>query len=197
MSSKKRKLLTITAVWCFWWAMGFAPAEAVPQMKTAASVMASETEIDAANQVPLQLAGIEAEGFGLNRQAAYRTKRTNQITAYPGPVQVFDVEMGKIIKTIPNDARFQQMALEWTKTVTGLAPQMSPGQGYSYVIRVPLAAQTAIRSGSIHFNADNLFLFLAKDKPPLLLAFNSDNKPYLFLFRSNTDDFVKRIALPL
>ena len=197
MSSKKRKLLTITAAWCFWWAMGFAPAEAVPQMKTAASVMASETEIDAANQVPLQLADIEAEGFGLNRQAAYRTKRTNQITTSPGPVQVFDVEMGKIIKTVPNDARFQQMALEWTKTVTGLAPQMSPGQGYSYVIRVPLAAQTAIRSGSIHFNADNLFLFLAKDKPPLLLAFNSENKPYLFLFRSNTDDFVKRIALPL
>lgn len=197
MRTKKRTVLTITAAWCVWWAIGFAPAEAVPQMKAAASATASDEEINEATQAQQHLASIEAEDFGLNRQAAYRIKRTEQSPASPGPVQVFDVEMGKIIKTVPNDARFQQMALEWTKTVTGLAPQMSPGQGYSYVIRVPLAAQTAIRSGSIHFNADNLFLFLAKDKPPLLLAFNSENKPYLFLFRSNTDDFVKRIALTL
>lgn len=194
MISKKWTGFAIAAAWCIWWALGLAPSEAIPGMKAAASVMELEASIDAADQKTRLLGRIETIS-SVNKW--HGTLRTTQGTAPPGPIQVFDVGMGKIIKTIPNDAGFQQTALGWTKTVTGLAPQMSPGQGYSYVIRIPLASPAAIHSGSIHFNADNLFLFIAKGKPPLLLAFDSERKPYLFLFQSSIDEFVKRIALPL
>ncbi|MHA7963451.1 hypothetical protein ACX93W_04840 [Paenibacillus sp. CAU 1782] len=194
MISKKWTGIAIAAAWCIWWALGLAPSEVVPGMEAAASVISAEASIDSTDQNSRVLGSISAAIGGSKWIGSYGA---TQGSATPGPIQVFDVEMGKIIKTVPNDTSFQQMAMGWTKTLTGLAPQLSPGQGYSYVVRIPLAGPAPIHSGSIHFNADNLFLFIAKGKPPLLLAFDNERKPYLFLFRSSIDDFVKRIALPL
>lgn len=112
------------------------------------------------------------------------------------PVQVFDVAAGKVVKTIPNDKKFQKMAKKWTSSVTGLAPQLTADQSCTYVYRVPLAKPATIATGSISLSASDLFLFYCKDQPPMLLTFDDQRKPYLFLFDADIKPFIKKVGLP-
>lgn len=112
------------------------------------------------------------------------------------PVQVFDVARSQVVKSIPNDAKFQKMAAAWIASVTGPAPQVSAGEGCSHVYRVPLEKPATVAAGTIKVTTSDLFLFYCKDKPPLLLAFDDQRKPYLFLFKEDIRRFVQRVGLP-
>lgn len=112
------------------------------------------------------------------------------------PVQVFDVAASKVVSTIPNDMEFQKMAASWTESITGLAPQVSADQSCSYVYRVPLAKPAAIVSGEINVSTSDLFLFYCKDEAPMLLVFDEQRKPYLFLFKADIGPFIKKVGLP-
>jgi hypothetical protein len=112
------------------------------------------------------------------------------------PVQVFDVAAGKVVKSIPNDAEFQKQAADWTNSVTGLAPQITTDPGCSYVYRVPLEKPVTIKAGNTSVTSDDLFLFYCKDKPPLLLTFDSQRRPYLFLFQADIKPFLNKVGLP-
>ncbi|MBH5317901.1 hypothetical protein I6N90_08805 [Paenibacillus sp. GSMTC-2017] len=117
-------------------------------------------------------------------------------TNTPGPVQVFDISAGKVVKTIPNDKKFQKMATKWTKSVSGLSPQATTDHGCTYVYRIPLSKPAKINTGEISVTTNNLFLFYCKDKSPFLLVFDELNKPFLFLFKENIDPFIKKVGLP-
>ncbi|MFF2887537.1 hypothetical protein [Paenibacillus sp. NPDC057967] len=112
------------------------------------------------------------------------------------PIQVFDVAAGRVVSTLPNDKKFQKMALSWTESVTGLAPQMTAGQNCSYVYRVPLAKPATVASGDIKISTSDLFLFYCKDEAPMLLVFDERRKPFLFLFKEDIGPFIKKVGLP-
>ncbi|RJX38491.1 hypothetical protein D3P09_20825 [Paenibacillus pinisoli] len=112
------------------------------------------------------------------------------------PVQVFDVAAGRVVSTLPNDKKFQKMALSWTESVTRLAPQMTAGQSCSYVYRVPLAKPATVQSGDVKISTSDLFLFYCKGEEPMLLVFDERRKPYLFLFKADIEPFIKKVGIP-
>lgn len=127
----------------------------------------------------------------------------NQADASPGgettlkKVQVFDVAAGKVIKSIPNDSQIQTMAASWLHSITGLAPQITSDESCNYVYRVPLAKPTSITiNPNIVIETSDLFLFYCKNKPPLLLVFDSQRKPFLFLFSEDITPFLKKTGTP-
>src|SRR5687768_14668627 len=65
------------------------------------------------------------------------------------PVQVFDVQAGKVIKTIPNDQQFQAFAASWMGSITGLAPQLTSDASCSFVYRIPLEKPASIKVNDI------------------------------------------------
>ncbi|WP_168119104.1 hypothetical protein [Paenibacillus sp. HB172176] len=111
------------------------------------------------------------------------------------PVQVFDIAAGKVIKSIPNDQAFQKMAGDWIDSITGLSPQISNDNSCTYVFRVPLNEPVTVASGNLSLTTADLFLFYCKDKPPLLLVFDGQRKPYLFLFKANIKPFMKKTGM--
>lgn len=112
------------------------------------------------------------------------------------PVQVFDVAAGKVVKSISNDAEFQKHAAAWTGSITGLAPQMTSDASCTYVYRIPLAVPMSIKINEISVSTTDLFLFYCKDKPPLILVFDENRKPYLFLFNADINPFLKKVGVP-
>ncbi len=122
------------------------------------------------------------------------SKVSGEISAKP--VQVFDVAAGKVVKTIPNDAEFQKQAADWTNSVTGLAPQITTDPGCSHVYRVPLEKPVTVQTGGTTVASDDIFLFYCKDKPPLLLMFDSQRKPFLFLFKADIQPFLRKVGIP-
>ncbi|MCU6708297.1 hypothetical protein M6D81_06180 [Paenibacillus sp. J5C_2022] len=120
-----------------------------------------------------------------------------EMTAAPLlPVQAFDVAAGKVIKSVPNDSEFQEMAMSWLKSVTGLAPQLTADDSCSYVYRLPLSSPATVKAGDISIVSNDLFLFYCKDKPPTLLLFDQNKRPYLFLFNADIAPFIKKIGIP-
>ncbi len=112
------------------------------------------------------------------------------------PVQVFDVAQGKVVKSVPNDKKFQKMAKSWLKSVTGLAPQLTSDNSCTYVYRVPLAKPMEVEAGEVTVATQDLFLFYCQDKPPLLLVFDDARKPYLLLFSKDLKPFIRKVGVP-
>lgn len=112
------------------------------------------------------------------------------------PVQVFDVAAGKVVKTIENDASFQKMAADWVGSISELAPQLSADENCGYVYRVPLTKPVTIKVNQISVTTADIFLFYCKDKPPLLLAFDENRKPFLFLVKADIKPFIQKVGIP-
>lgn len=112
------------------------------------------------------------------------------------PVQAFDVAQGKVVKSVPNDKKFQKMAKSWLKSVTGLAPQLTSDNSCTFVYRVPLAKPTEVVAGSITVTTQDLFLFYCQDNPPLMLVFDDARKPYLLLFDKDIKPFIRKVGVP-
>lgn len=113
------------------------------------------------------------------------------------PVQVFDVEQGKVVQTVPNDKSFQKMAKSWIKSVTGLAPQITSDHSCTFVYRVPLAKPATVKVDAISVTTQDLFVFYCQENPPLLLVFDENRKPYLLLFKEDIKPFIKKVGVPV
>lgn len=112
------------------------------------------------------------------------------------PVQVFDVAAGRVVKTMPNDAEFQAFAAAWLQSVTGLAPQVQAGADCPYVYRVPLAKPATVTAGTVKVETADVFLFNCRSKPPLLLVFDAQRRPYLLQFQADIAPFVRKTGIP-
>ncbi|MFS0722591.1 hypothetical protein [Paenibacillus sp. 1P07SE] len=116
--------------------------------------------------------------------------------AAPGPVQVFDVVAGKVVKTVDNTAEYQQYAKDWLNAVTGLSPQLKPNEKCGYVYRIPLDQQAVVKAGKLSLQTDDVFLFYCPDKPAVLLVFDAQKKPYLLSLKANLQPFLQKIGSP-
>lgn len=112
------------------------------------------------------------------------------------PVQVFDVEAGKVVHTLPNDTEYQEMAKRWLLSVKGLSPKVSPDDRCGFVYRVPLAEPYTVRVGEVPITVQDVFLFYCKRTDPVLLVFDPNNKPYLLTFDADLSPFLRKIAAP-
>jgi hypothetical protein len=112
------------------------------------------------------------------------------------PVQVFDVKAGKVILSTPNDKQYQEFANKWIASITGLAPQLTNDDSCNYVYRVPLEKPVTISVNGTKLVADDVFLFYCDGKPPLLLVFDEQRRPYLLLFKEDIAPFIKKVGIP-
>ncbi|WCF06159.1 type IV secretion system protein VirB6 [Paenibacillus thiaminolyticus] len=112
------------------------------------------------------------------------------------PVQLFDMQQERIIKTIPNQEEHQAAAREWLQSVTGLAPQMTLDSRCGYIVRIPLEAPVEIKLPPGPLKTKDVFLIYCPDKDPLLLVFSEQRKPFLLRISSNVKPFMQKLLAP-
>ncbi|GFN30712.1 hypothetical protein [Paenibacillus xylaniclasticus] len=112
------------------------------------------------------------------------------------PVQVFDVKAERVVKSVNNDKQYQKFARSWLKSITGLAPQLQADEQCQYVYRVPLQKQAKVKLAHTELVVKEVFLFKCDGKPPLLLVFDEQRRPYLLLFSADIQPFIARIGIP-
>jgi hypothetical protein len=112
------------------------------------------------------------------------------------PVQVFDVAVGKVAKTVANDQEYQTYAKQWLNSVTGLSPKVKPDDKCGYVFRVPLEKPVVVRTKDLLLTAEEVFLFHCPGKLDQLLVFDQQRKAYLLLFQSDLKPFFAKIGIP-
>jgi hypothetical protein len=112
------------------------------------------------------------------------------------PVQVFDVKAGKVVRTIPNDAEYQQFAQGWLKSVTGLSPKVRPDEKCGFVYRIPLQKPYPLQVDKLNFAVNDVFLFYCSGAEPILLVFDEARHPYLLELTTDLKPFLRKIAAP-
>ena len=118
------------------------------------------------------------------------------LAATAKPVQVFDVAAGKVVKSVENNAEYQQYAKGWLESVTGLSPQLKPDEKCGHVYRIPLEQPVTVKAGKLTIQTDDVFLFHCPNKPSVLLVFDAQKKPHLLSFKANLQPFLKKIGSP-
>ncbi|XEC92684.1 hypothetical protein AB6A23_14890 [Paenibacillus tarimensis] len=112
------------------------------------------------------------------------------------PVQVFDIQAGKVVKTLDNDKQYQAFAGAWLKSVSGLAPQLQPEEKCGYVYRIPLAKPAVVKYQNLQLQIEDVFMFYCPDKQPVLLVFDMNRRPFLFQFKADIKPFLKKVGIP-
>lgn len=130
----------------------------------------------------------------LNPAAAHAADAKAKAPSHP--VQVFDVKAEKVVKSVDNDRQYQKFARSWLKSVTGFAPQLKSDDSCLYVYRVPLNKPAKVKVSQTELVVREVFLFNCANKPPLLLVFDDQRRPYLLLFSADIAPFVKKIGIP-
>lgn len=127
--------------------------------------------------------------------AEFETGKTAPLTKVP-PVQLFDMQQERIMKTIPNQEEYQAAAREWLQSITGPAPQLTIDNRCGYIVRIPLKAPAEIKLPSAALKTKDIFLIYCPDKEPLLLVFSEQHKPFLLRISSNVKPFMKKLLAP-
>ncbi|MBN3527558.1 type IV secretion system protein VirB6 [Paenibacillus apiarius] len=112
------------------------------------------------------------------------------------PLQLFDMQQERIIKTLPNSEAYQTEAKKWLASVTGLAPQITIGHKCGYIIRIPLKDQTQVKLPKVVLEVKDVFLIYCPDKEPLLLIFSAERKPFLLQFTADVKPFMQQLLTP-
>ncbi|MGZ9584096.1 type IV secretion system protein VirB6 [Paenibacillus marinisediminis] len=112
------------------------------------------------------------------------------------PVQLFDMQQERIIKTFKNDDFFQNAAKEWLMGVTGMSPQLTIGSNMGYIVRVPLMAPYTVKLNNHSFETRDVFLVYVPNRTPLLLLFSAERKTYLLETKANVGPFMQRMLEP-
>lgn len=112
------------------------------------------------------------------------------------PVQMFDMKQERIVKSVPNQEIYQQHAMEWLKSITKVAPQVSIGTKCGYIVRIPLVKPYTVTLPTLKVETNTVFLIYCPQKEPLLLIFGPDRKPYLMEFKADVKPFIEHMLTP-
>lgn len=112
------------------------------------------------------------------------------------PLQLFDMQQERIIKTLPNSETYQTEAKKWLGSVKGLAPQITIGHKCGYIIRVPLKDPAQVKLPKVILEVKDVFLIYCPDKEPLLLIFSTERKPFLLQFTADVKPFMQQLLTP-
>lgn len=106
-------------------------------------------------------------------------------------LQVFHPERGKVIGVVDVTEEIHQQAELWLKSVNGRSPEVSIDAKCGYVFKIPLLREVALRHSAFQGTVSELFLFYCPDRPPRMLVFSIDNKPYLLTFTHSVEPFLR------
>jgi len=112
-------------------------------------------------------------------------------------VEVFDIDLGKVVARLDNNEDIQQEARRWVKAITGPAvrPMIDPKHGI--IIKVPVQPEVQVSNEWMKDSVVDVFLPVspATLDTPLLLLFTKDNKPLMFTFKYDLRPFLKQYGL--
>lgn len=109
------------------------------------------------------------------------------------PIQQYELKSDKIVKVVPNNDTYQDMALSWLNSATNLSTQLSLDDKCGSIYKVPLKKEVVKEFKGLTFVVSDIFLIYCPDKEPLLLVFNKERKPFLLLFSKDVKPFVHLI----
>lgn len=113
-------------------------------------------------------------------------------------IEIFDIDKGEIIKSLPANQIIQDEAIEYLKGITGMYPKVNALPSKGYIVRIYLEPSVFIKNQWINEALNEIYIvFPPKNDKPYLLILDNKSRPVFFIFDANTDTLLKNIDLKL
>lgn len=109
----------------------------------------------------------------------------------PPPVEIFDIEQEKVVKTVPNDAAIQKEAKKALEGISGMVVKVNPIPKKGFMIRIFLETAVTVRNEWLDQTVDRVILLFPTDEAPFLLVFDPEDRPLFFHYGGSEEKLLK------
>lgn len=101
-------------------------------------------------------------------------------------IEVFDIEKGSVIKTVPPNPIFQTEASKILNSIKDVYKKINPIPKKGLMVKIPLSPMIPVQNQWIHSLVDEIIIFFPEGEKPYIMTFDDENNYYFFTI-SNPD----------
>ncbi|WP_110114430.1 hypothetical protein [Bacillus sp. CGMCC 1.16541] len=110
-------------------------------------------------------------------------------------VEVFNIEKGKVEKSVAMTPTLQAEAQKSVKSMTGIFKKVSPIPKTGYLVKVPLDPAIPVKATGIDVLTSEVIIVISKDQEPILMVFDNENRSFFFEFSHDVTKLKQELKL--
>lgn len=122
---------------------------------------------------------------------------STSIHAESKQVELFDIQLDKVTKTIPVNPSFQNHAKDYLNNIDNIYTKINPIPKEGYMIKIPLEPPIRVNNQWINSYVDEVIVVLPKDEDPYLMTFDDENNIHILTFKGDTEFLLKTFNINL
>lgn len=109
-------------------------------------------------------------------------------------IEILNIEMNQVIKTIPNDNKIQVETVKLLKEINGIVKAFRPVPNKGHMIKIPLEPTFHLENKWINAIINEVIVIVPEEEEPFLLLFDDENNSYFFTLEISTDSLLKLLG---
>jgi hypothetical protein len=122
---------------------------------------------------------------------------STSIQAQSRQVELFDIKLDKVTKTMPVNRSFQEHAKGYLNNIDNIYTKINPIPKNGYMIKIPLETPIRVNNQWINSYVDEVIVVLPDGEDPYLMTFDEDNRIHILTFKGDTEFLFKTFNLNL
>ena len=125
---------------------------------------------------------------------------THLIAQTPNQIEVFDVEKGAVLKSIPVNPLFHKKATTILHSIQDLYKKVNPIPKKGMMVKIPLNPIIHVKNKWIDSTVDEVIVFFPEDEEPYIMIYDEENNYYFFSIdnhKAETNQLFKLIEKPI
>lgn len=113
--------------------------------------------------------------------------------AKDGAVEIFDIEKGEVIRTLPGNEQVRKEVEKMLNGVTGIYADFNPIPDKGYMVKVPLEPPFRLKNKWFDDYVTEVIVIFPEYENPHLLVFDKRADSFFLTFDHSVDTFLKKI----
>ncbi|WP_075981874.1 hypothetical protein [Bacillus massilinigeriensis] len=101
-------------------------------------------------------------------------------------VEIFDLEKGKVIKTVPVSQVTQNEAEKYLKGINRIYVKLNPIPKKGHMIKIPLEPQVLVKNQWMESYVNEIIIVFPIKEQPYLMLFDDENNSHFLYFEGDT-----------
>ncbi|MBM7703938.1 hypothetical protein [Metabacillus iocasae] len=110
-------------------------------------------------------------------------------------VEVFNIDKGKVEKSVTMTPVLQDEAQKSVKSMTGIFKKVSPIPKTGYLVKVPLDPAVPVKATGIDVLTSEVIIVISEEQKPILMIFDNENRAFFFEFSHDITKLKKELNL--
>jgi len=116
-------------------------------------------------------------------------------SAQPLQIEVFDVTLGKVTKSIPIEDKNREEALKLVKSADSLFPKLNPTPKTGFMVKVIFEPAEVIETKVFNQPVTQVIFIFPDAEKPYMLIFNKKDQPMFYYFSEEFAPFLEMLGI--